>query len=139
MTRWPLYPLMVLCAVSLAACTTKQKESDDSEETTLETYSVKVAQEGGGDSEYSTMEVSGLNEGDEREADEFVSVDFGWPEEYVDANPQKNVMWVQCMEGYRISSCVSKTSMLTPTSNNTCGLIIEDQPKNIVSFDCEKR
>lgn len=107
--------------------------------TTPDHYSVSIEQEGGGDSEYHTITVDGIAEEDTREADEFVSVDFGWPEEYVDANPQNNVMWAQCLQGYGISNCKSLTSMQTPMSKNTCGMVIEDQPKNVISFECTKR
>lgn len=107
--------------------------------TTSDHYSVSIEQEGGGDSEYHSITVDGIAEEDTREADEFVSVDFGWPEAYVDANPQNNVMWVQCLQGYGISHCYSSTSMQTAMGNNTCGMIIEDQPKNVITFECTKR
>lgn len=102
-------------------------------------YTVDIEQEGGADSEYHTITVEGIAEEDVREADEFVTVSFGWPEEYVDANPQNNVMWVQCLQGYNISDCYSSTSMQTPMRDNTCGMIIEDQPKNVLSFECTQR
>jgi hypothetical protein len=102
-------------------------------------YSVTIEQEGGADSEFHTINVDGVSEDDTREADAFVSVDFGWPEEYVDANPQNNVMWAQCLQGYDISNCKSSTSMQTAMTNNTCGMIVEDQPKNVISFECTKR
>ena len=110
----------------------------NSEDESPNTYAVTVEQTGGADSEDYTFTIDGLSEDDPREADAFVSVDFGWPEEYVDANPQNNVMWVQCLQGYSIENCNSTTSTLTPGKNRTCGMIIEDLTKNVLSFQCVK-
>lgn len=102
-------------------------------------YVVNIEQTGGADSKDYTFTVDGLPEDDPREADAFISVDFGWPEEYVDADPRNNMMWAQCMQGYLISNCNSSTSLLTDVKNDACGMMIEDQPKNVLSFECAKQ